>query len=65
METLKQHFLLQCNEAEDERKLLLAKQAELTQLLSQHQNEAAERERRIAWLQTQVKFNLQRRLKGY
>ena len=37
----------------------------ITQLLGQHQNEAAERERRIAWLQTQVKFNLQRRLKGY
>ncbi len=54
METLKQHFLLQCNEAEDERKLLLAKHQELVEVTAQLRDEAGERERHVAWLETQV-----------
>lgn len=54
MESLKQHLLLQCNEAEDERKALQAKQLELTKMLAAQQAEATEREQHVTWLASRV-----------
>lgn len=54
MESLKQHLLHQCNEAEDERKALLAKQMDLSKMLSGQQAEAAEREQLVTWLTARV-----------
>lgn len=55
MESLKQHLLLQCNEAEDERKALQAKQMELTKMLAAQQAEATEREQHVTWLASRVR----------
>ena len=54
MESLKQHLLLQCNEAEEERKALQAKQMELAKMLAAQQAEAAEREQHVSWLNSRV-----------
>lgn len=54
MESLKQHLLLQCNEAEDERKALQSKQMELAKMLAAQQAEATEREQHVAWLTSRV-----------
>ena len=55
MESLKQHLLHQCNEAEDERKALLAKQMDMSKMLSAQQAEAAEREQLVNWLTARVR----------
>jgi chromosome segregation ATPase len=55
MESLKQHLLHQCNEAEDERKALLAKQMDMSKMLSAQQAEAAEREQLVTWLTARVR----------
>ena len=55
VETMKQHLLLQCNESEDERKVLLGKQTELTKLLSTQQAVTSEREQHVTWLKARVK----------
>ncbi|EFX79572.1 hypothetical protein DAPPUDRAFT_304455 [Daphnia pulex] len=55
MESLKQHLLLQCNEAEDERKALQAKQMELAKMLAAQQAEATEREQHVTWLTSRVR----------
>lgn len=54
MESLKQHLMLQCNEAEDERKALQAKQMELAKMLAAQQAEAGEREQHVSWLTSRV-----------
>lgn len=54
MESLKQHLLLQCNEAEDERKALQAKQMDLAKMLAAQQAEATEREQHVTWLTSRV-----------
>lgn len=54
MESLKQHLLLQCNEAEEERKALQAKQMDLAKMLAAQQAEAAEREQHVSWLNSKV-----------
>ena len=54
MESLKQHLLLQCNEAEDERKSLQAKQMDLAKMLAAQQAEATEREQHVTWLTSRV-----------
>ncbi|XP_057369226.1 cytospin-A-like [Daphnia carinata] len=55
MESLKQHLLLQCNEAEDERKALQAKQMDLAKMLAAQQAEATEREQHVTWLTSRVR----------
>ena len=54
MDSLKQHLLLQCNEAEDERKSLQAKLMELNKLLATQQGEATQREQHVTWLMARV-----------
>jgi hypothetical protein len=54
MESLKQHLLLQCNEAEDERKALQGKQMDLAKMLAAQQAEATEREQHVTWLTSRV-----------
>ena len=54
MDSLKQHLLMQCNEAEDERKALQAKHIELNKLLAAQQAEATQREQQITWLTARV-----------
>ena len=54
MDSLKQHLLLQCNEAEDERKSLQGKLMELNKLLATQQGEATQREQHVTWLMARV-----------
>ena len=48
--------MLQCSEADDERKLLLAKQSDLSNRLANKEAEVNDQERHVTWLQNQVAY---------